>query len=103
MLSGIKDDTNEEIKVETDSEEPIGCFHTGISLNGGTQKWMIYEGHPIRMDDDWGTPIYGKPSYFIVHFSSNFTLLRFSNPKLSFGSNPWIPDSRGSFQVAGSL
>ena len=23
----------------------------GVSINGGTPKWMVYEGNPIEMDD----------------------------------------------------
>ena len=33
-----------------------------VSINGGTPKWMVYTGKSqSKMDDDWGTPIYGNP------------------------------------------
>ena len=34
------------------------------SINGGTHKWMVYRGKShLEMDDDWGYPHFGKPSY----------------------------------------
>ena len=37
----------------------------GVSINGGTPKWFIRE-NPIKMDDDWGTPILGNPHVSIA-------------------------------------
>ena len=34
----------------------------GVSINGGTQKQLVYkEKSHLEMDDDWGTPILGNP------------------------------------------
>jgi hypothetical protein len=28
----------------------------GVSINGGTPKWMVYNGNPIKIDDLGVTP-----------------------------------------------
>ena len=34
----------------------------GVSINGGTPKWLVNIGdNPIKMDDDWGYPYFRKP------------------------------------------
>ena len=36
----------------------------GVSINGDTQKWLIYkEQSHLEMDDDWGYPYSRKPPY----------------------------------------
>ena len=36
----------------------------GVSINGGTHRWMVYnKGNPTKMDDDWGYPYFRKPPY----------------------------------------
>ena len=37
--------------------------HKGVSLNGATPKWMVYNGNPYFLMDDLG----GKPHYFRKH------------------------------------
>ena len=40
----------------------------GVSINGGTHKWMIYKGKSqSKMDDMGGSPISGPPQY--IRFS----------------------------------
>ena len=31
--------------------------HVGVSINGGTQKWLVYNGNSNKMDD-WGVPLF---------------------------------------------
>ena len=35
--------------------------HMGVSENGDTPKWMVYNGNPIQMDD-WGVPPFQETS-----------------------------------------
>ena len=38
----------------------------GVSINGGTPKWMVYSGtSQSKMDDLGGTPISGNPHIYI--------------------------------------
>ena len=35
----------------------LPIYHMGVSINGYTQKWLIYQGKShLQMDDDWGYP-----------------------------------------------
>ena len=43
-------------------------IYMGVSINGGTHKWMIYKGKSqSKMDDMGGSPISGPPQY--IRFS----------------------------------
>ena len=36
--------------------------HMGVSWNGGTPKWKVYNGKShLEMDDDWGFRFLGNP------------------------------------------
>ena len=37
--------------------------HMGVSINGGTPKWLVYKGNPIEIDNLGGTPHLWKPPY----------------------------------------
>ena len=39
----------------------------GVSINGGTPKWMVFvRENPIKMDDLGGTPISGNPHILVM-------------------------------------
>ena len=37
----------------------------GVSINGGSTKWMVYKGKSHLEMDDWGYPYFRKPSYVL--------------------------------------
>ena len=40
----------------------------GVSINAGTQKWMVYFMERLsKMDDDWGYPHFRKPPYIYIY------------------------------------
>jgi len=46
----------------------LSAFHlvvwdVGVSINGGTPKWMVYKGNPIEIDDLGVTPFMETPIY----------------------------------------
>ena len=41
--------------------------HVGVSLNGGTPKWMVYNGKPYQNGWFGGTIILGNPHVTISH------------------------------------
>jgi len=45
----------------------------GVSINGGTPiaGWFIRE-NPIKVDDKWGTPIYGNPQMVFFAFKKSW-------------------------------
>jgi hypothetical protein len=44
------------------SKFPNKKTHLGVSINGETPKWMVYNGKScLEMDDDWGYPDFRKP------------------------------------------
>ena len=36
----------------------------GVSLNGGTPKWMVYNGKPYDQMDDLGVPLFSETSIY---------------------------------------
>ena len=38
----------------------------GVSLNGGTPKWMVYHGKLIKMDD-LGVPLFSETPTWLLH------------------------------------
>ena len=38
----------------------------GVSINGGTPKWMVYKGNPIKIDD-LGVPLFMETSTCIEY------------------------------------
>jgi len=47
----------------------------GVSKNGGTPKWMVYNGKPYFLMDDLGVPHYFWKHPYEKHSSQIFTLL----------------------------
>ena len=41
---------------------PSSC-HMGVSINGGSPKWMVYKGNPIKIWMIWGYPYFRKPPF----------------------------------------
>ena len=42
-------------------------FYVGVSINGGTQKWLIYKGKSqSKMDDLRSPPFYETPMWFNI-------------------------------------
>ena len=41
----------------------------GVSINGGTPKWMVYDGKNTIMDDLGVPPIYGNPHIMLLHIA----------------------------------
>ena len=39
-------------------------FHMGGSINGGTPKWFVCKGKPIKMDD-LGVPLFQETSIYV--------------------------------------
>ena len=37
-----------------------------VSINGGTQEWMVYRENPIKMDD-WGVSLFQETSIWENH------------------------------------
>ena len=47
---------NPEMSPTARTEHIPPSLNLGDSINGGTTQWVVYEGNPIKMDDDWGYP-----------------------------------------------
>jgi hypothetical protein len=39
----------------------------GVSINGGTPKWMVHSGKSQQKIDDLGVPYFRKPLYWTKH------------------------------------
>ena len=58
-------------KCRTGFDDPQGHDHIGVSINGGTPKWMVYQclshfimENPIKMDD-LEVPLFQEPSIYM--------------------------------------
>ena len=68
LISGVHVQASGEffsmvIGVESGTKKrPIHTLQLGVSINGDTQNWMVYEAKShLQMDDDWGYPHWWNP------------------------------------------
>ena len=40
--------------------KPNVGVYMGVSKNSGTPKWRVYNGKLFKIDEFWGTPIFGN-------------------------------------------
>ena len=64
----------------------------GVSINGGTPKWMVYSGtSQSKMDDLGGTPISGNPHIYIyIPIGWDYLQLHIGNTSNWLRKIPWI-------------
>ena len=77
------------------------CIYMGVSINGDNPKWMVWNGHPSKMDD-LEVPLVFRKKNISLHQDTTYIIRSCTYDLCIWHNIPWFPWIRNVIRIGPS-